>query len=322
MFENYKTEVTITEDLPIDQAYKMLMDSSNVKRTLSELRLSIFANKVAQASTSLVISLFFKLLSAMTAYGSKGTIIWENFQELCQNKNMLGASNIEIALMFNKYFTVKEACKYIGVSRYIYNAKYQSLIEDKALSVNAMKVMKPHCNEDTHFILEIFSDFLDKFKYLPVSKDFHYDNEERQLELEFSLICDNLIDVLGKTIAYYFIKDILRNYGIEAYTIEYLWKQLPFIERKLPNTPYNKSLYINDLIRYGLARKLSKANICRYLLRKSQNYLRSGYIRRRIANLDWEGYGAYSVIDWSGLNKTAVLSFISIFERVANFLNE
>ena len=136
------------------------------------------------------------------------------------------------------------------------------------------------------------------------------------------MICDNLIDVLGETIAYYFIKDILRNYGIEAYTIEYLWKQLPFIERKLPNTPYNKSLYINDLIRYGLARKLSKANICRYLLRKSQNYLRSDYIRRRIANLDWEGYGAYSVIDWSGLNKTAVLSFISIFERVANFLNE
>lgn len=328
MSNYYMTDVTVTERLNYNDAYETLMNSSDVKDTLAELRLCLFAHKLAQPSTSIIITLFFKILSTMTAKGSDGMRDWFSFIEVNEENYMFGASNTRLALMFDKYYSKKEACKILGISLYVYNLKYAKLLENKQNLLEVMKGFTPYYDLKKSLGVGIVIDFLDHFNYLPVEKGFlaseHgfiYMEEERQLELEFSIICRNLTDALGNSTAYYFIMNLLKNYGINYDTIDRMWRGLPYIEIKLPKTPYCKSLYTDDLIAYGKARGLTKADTCRYLLRRPQNYIRSPFIRKKFKEIDWDNYLCRTTLDWSTLSKNDVYNFIDVFRKVAEFIN-
>ena len=328
MSNYYMTDVTVTERLNYNDAYETLMNSSDVKDTLAELRLCLFAHKLVQPSTSIIITLFFKILSTMTAKGADGMRDWFSFIEVNEENYMFGASSTRLALMFDKYYSKKEACKILSISLYVYNLKYAKLLENKQSLLEVMKGFTPYYDLKKYLGIGIVIDFLDHFNYLPVEKGFlasehgfRYMEEERQLELEFSIICRNLIDALGKTTAYYFIMNLLKNYGISYDTIERMWRGLPYIEIKLPKTPYCKSLYTDDLIAYGMARGLTKADTCRYLLRRPQNYIRSPFIRKKFKEIDWDNYLCRTTLDWSTLSKNDVYNFIDVFRKVAGFIN-
>lgn len=329
MSNYYMTDVTVTERLNYNDAYETLMNSSDVKDTLAELRLCLFAHKLVQPSTSIVTTLFFKILSTMTSKGPDGMRDWFSFIEVNEENYMFGASNTRLALMFDKYYNKKEACKILGISLYVYNLKYAKLLDNKQNLLEVMKGVTPYYDLKKYLGIGIVIDFLDHFNYLPVEKGFlasehgfRYMEEERQLELEFSIICRNLTDALGNSTAYYFIMNLLKNYGISYDTIERMWRGLPYIEIKLPKTPYCKSLYTDDLIAYGMARGLTKADTCRYLLRRPQNYIRSPFIRKKFKEIDWDNYLCRTTLDWSTLNKNDVYNFIDVFRKVAEFINE
>ena len=139
MSNYYMTDVTVTERLNYNDAYETLMNSSDVKDTLAELRLCLFAHKLVQPSTSIIITLFFKILSTMTAKGADGMRDWFSFIEVNEENYMFGASNTRLALMFDKYYSKKEACKILGISLYVYNIKYEKLLDNKQ---NLLEVMK------------------------------------------------------------------------------------------------------------------------------------------------------------------------------------
>lgn len=329
MSNYYMTDVTVTERLNYNDAYETLMNSSDVKDTLAELRLCLFAHKLVQPSTSIIITLFFKILSTMTAKGADGMRDWFSFIEVNEENYMFGASNTRLALMFDKYYSKKEACKILGISLYVYNLKYAKLLENKQSLLEVMKGFTPYYDLKNYLGIGIVIDFLDHFNYLPVEKGFltsEYGftcmDKERQLELEFSIICRNLTDALGKTTTYYFIMNLLKNYGIGYETIDRLWRGLDVIEKKIPKTPYCKGIYTLDLIAYGLARGLSKADICRYLLNYSQNTLRSKSIRDKFKFAASKDYMSMTTLDWSTLSKNDVYSFIDVFRKVAEFINE
>lgn len=328
MSNYYMTDVTVTERLNYNDAYETLMNSSDVKDTLAELRLCLFAHKLAQPSTSIIITLFFKILSTMTAKGTDGMRDWFSFIEVNEENYMFGASNTRLALMFDKYYNKKEACKILGISLYVYNLKYAKLLENKQNLLEVMKGVAPYYDLKKYLGIGIVIDFLDHFNYLPVEKGFlasehgfAYMDEERQLELEFSIICRNLIDALGRTTTYYFIMNLLKNYGISYDTIDRLWRGLDVIEKRIPRTPYCKGIYTLDLIAYGLARGLSKADICRYLLKYSQNTLRSKSVRDKFKFAASKDYISMTTLDWSTLSKNDVYSFIDVFRKVAEFIN-
>lgn len=328
MSNYYMTDVTVTERLNYNDAYETLMNSSDVKDTLAELRLCLFAHKLAQPSTSIIITLFFKILSTMTAKGNDGMRDWFSFIEVNEENYMFGASNTRLALMFDKYYNKKEACKILGISLYVYNLKYAKLLENKQNLLEVMKGFTPYYDLKKALGVGIVIDFLDHFNYLPVEKGFlasehgfAYMDEERQLELEFSIICRNLIDALGRTTTYYFIMNLLKNYGISYDTIDRLWRGLDVIEKRIPRTPYCKGIYTLDLITYGLARGLSKADICRYLLNYSQNTLRSKSVRDKFKLAASKDHMSMTTLDWSTLSKNDVYSFIDVFRKVAEFIN-
>ena len=328
MSNYYMTDVTVTERLNYNDAYETLMNSSDVKDTLAELRLCLFAHKLAQPSTSIIITLFFKILSTMTAKGTDGMRDWFSFIEVNEENYMFGASNTRLALMFDKYYSKKEACKILGISLYVYNLKYAKLLENKQNLLEVMKGFTPYYDLKKSLGVDIVIDFLDHFNYLPVEKDFLASehgfacmDEERQLELEFSIICRNIIDALGRTTTYYFIMNLLKNYGISYDTIDRLWRGLDVIEKRIPRTPYCKGIYTLDLIAYGLARGLSKADICRYLLKYSQNTLRSKSVRDKFKFAASKDYMSMTTLDWSTLSKNDVYSFIDVFRKVAEFIN-
>ena len=329
MANYYTTDVTIKERLNYKEAYTVLMDSSNVKDTLAELRLCLFAHKINQPVTNIIITLFFKILSAMTAKGSEGMKDWFSFMAFNEDNYMLGASNAKIALMLDKYYTKKEASKILGISLYLYNKKYTKLLENKQNLLEIIKGMTPYYDLKNYIGIGIIIDFLENFKYLPVKKGFlakehgfPYMEEERQLELEFSIICRNLIEAMGNTVSYYFIMNLLKNYGIKYDTIERLWRGLDVIEKKVPKTPYCRNLYTLDLIAYGLARGLSKTNICIYLLKDAKKTLKSKYLQDKFKFVTSKPYVTINTLDWSTLNKNDVYSFIDIFRKVAEFINE
>ena len=328
MSNYYMTDVTVTERLNYNDAYETLMNSSDVKDTLAELRLCLFAHKLAQPSTSIIITLFFKILSTMTAKGSDGMRDWFSFIEVNEENYMFGASNTRLALMFDKYYSKKEACKILGISLYVYNLKYAKLLENKQNLLEVMKGFTPYYDLKKSLGVGIVIDFLDHFNYLPVERGFLASehgfacmDEERQLELEFSIICRNLINALGRTTTYYFIMNLLKNYGISYDTIDRLWRSLDVIEKRIPRTPYCKGIYTSDLIAYGLARELSKADICRYLLNYSQNTLRSKHVRDKFKFAASKDYMSMTTLDWSTLSKNDVYSFIDVFRKVAEFIN-
>lgn len=329
MSNYYMTDVTVTERLNYNDAYETLMNSSDVKDTLAELRLCLFAHKLVQPSTSIVITLFFKILSTMTSKGPDGMRDWFSFIEVNEENYMFGASNTRLALMFDKYYNKKEACKILGISLYVYNLKYDKLLKDKQAVLEIMKDITPYYDLKKYLGIGIIIDFLENFNYLPVEKEFLVKGQnvrtmdkERQLELEFSIICRNLIDALGATVSYYFIMNLLKNYGIGYATIDRLWRSLDVIEKKIPKTPYCKGIYTLDLIAYGLARGLSKADICRYLLKYSQNTLKSKSVRDKFKFVMSDDYISMTTLDWSTLNKNDVYSFIDVFRKVAEFINE
>ena len=324
----YMTDVTVTETLNYKKAYETLMNSSNVKDTLAELRLCLFAHEIAKPTTSTIISLFFKILSSMSVMGDKGTLEWFEFMEVNEEHYMFGASNAKIAMMFDKYYNRSKACKLLKITPYQYEKQYNKHIRDEQTLINVMKSMTPYYDLKHKLGLGVVIDFLENFDYLPVEKDFFNDinennifKKERQLELEFSIICQNLIDGLGNMIAYYFIMKLLDNYGIGKYTIDTLWKNMPYIKKQLPNTPYCKSIYTFDMAAYGMARGLSKADICHYLLKRSKKTLNSKYMQEKFKFAASDDYIAMRTVDWSGLNKNDVLNFIEIFRRVAEFLD-
>lgn len=328
MSNYYMTDVTVTERLNYNDAYETLMNSSDVKDTLAELRLCLFAHKLVQPSTSIIITLFFKILSTMTAKGVDGMRDWFSFIEVNEENYMFGASSTRLALMFDKYYSKKEACKILSISLYVYNLKYVKLLENKQSLLEVMKGFTPYYDLKKYLGIGIVIDFLDHFNYLPVEKGFLASehgftcmDEERQLELEFSIICRNLTDALGKTTTYYFIMNLLKNYGISYETIDRLWRGLDVIEKKIPKTPYCKGIYTLDLIAYGLARGLSKADICRYLLNYSQNTLRSKSIRDKFKFAASKDYMSMTTLDWSTLSKNDVYNFIDVFRKVAGFIN-
>lgn len=328
MSNYYMTDVTVTERLNYNDAYETLMNSSDVKDTLAELRLCLFAHKLVQPSTSIIITLFFKILSTMTAKGNDGMRDWFSFIEVNEENYMFGASNTRLALMFDKYYNKKEACKILGISLYVYNLKYAKLLENKQNLLEVMKGFTPYYDLKKSLGVGIVIDFLDHFNYLPVEKGFlasehgfAYMDEERQLELEFSIICRNLIDALGRTTTYYFIMNLLKNYGISYDTIDRLWRSLDVIEKRIPRTPYCKGIYTLDLITYGLARGLSKADISRYLLNYSQSTLKSKSVRDKFKFAASKDHMSMTTLDWSTLSKNDVYSFIDVFRKVAEFIN-
>ena len=328
MSNAYMTDVTVTETLNYKDAYETLMNSSNVKDTLAELRLCVLSHKIAKPNTSPIISLFFKILSSMSVMGDKGTLEWFEFMEVNEEHYMFGASNAKTAMMFDKYYTKKKACEILNISAYQYDKQYAKRIEHNQNLLNIMKDIKPYYDLKHKLGLGVVIDFLENFDYLPVEKDFFNDinennrfKKERQLELEFSIICQNLIDGLGEMIAYYFIMKLLDNYGISKYTIDTLWKNMPYIKKQLPNTPYCKSIYTLDMAAYGMARGLSKQKICRYLLKRSEKTLHSQYMQKKFKFAASDDYIAMRTVDWSGLNKNDVINFIEIFRRVAEFLD-
>lgn len=328
MSNYYMTDVTVTERLNYNDAYETLMNSSDVKDTLAELRLCLFTHKLAQPSTSIIITLFFKILSTMTAKGTDGMRDWFSFIEVNEENYMFGASNTRLALMFDKYYSKKEACKILGISLYVYNLKYAKLLENKQNLLEVMKGFTPYYDLKKSLGVGIVIDFLDHFNYLPVEKGFLASehgfacmDEERQLELEFSIICRNLIDALGRTTTYYFIMNLLKNYGISYDTIDRLWRGLDVIEKRIPRTPYCKGIYTLDLIAYGLARGLSKADISRYLLNYSQSTLKSKSVRDKFKFVASKDYMSMTTLDWSTLSKNDVYSFIDVFRKVAEFIN-
>ena len=328
MSNYYMTDVTVTERLNYNDAYETLMNSSDVKDTLAELRLCLFAHKLAQPSTSIIITLFFKILSTMTAKGTDGMRDWFSFIEVNEENYMFGASNTRLALMFDKYYNKKEACKILGISLYVYNLKYAKLLENKQNLLEVMKGFTPYYDLKKSLGVGIVIDFLDHFNYLPVEKGFlasehgfAYMDEERQLELEFSIICRNLIDALGRTTTYYFIMNLLKNYGISYDTIDRLWRGLDVIEKRIPRTPYCKGIYTLDLITYGLARGLSKADISRYLLNYSQSTLKSKSVRDKFKFAASKDHMSMTTLDWSTLSKNDVYNFIDVFRKVAEFIN-
>lgn len=318
-----KEDISEAEANAYYNSYLKLMDSSNTRRVLDELRIYTFLNKLNREKHNPILQLFFKILVAKGPLGQDGLPAYQMAVEFCKNPDFLGASKMECALMFDKYCSKKEACSFLDISLYEYNKDYASLLDNKYVVYNALRTMEPKFNDSMYITFCNIMDFINNFIYLPRKYGYKFINEERGLELEFAMITDNLVDIFGERFAFCIFTEIINTYGFEKNTLIRLWEERPYLCRKVPRTSGSTCIYIWDRIAYGFHRKLKKSEICRYLLRKPQSYIRCNHTRKIIQTTDWEDY-AYCMsktTDWSTLSKDEVEKFIRIFEEVANFLN-
>ena len=299
------------------------MELKNNKR-LKELKLSFYINHIDKSKSKIEYSNIIKILSCLAATMGKNE--HEMFAQFVQDSvggNMLGASNKDIVAMIRTYFSNIQAAKRLCISTMTLNNRYGDLLNRDYINADFIETLKPKYNKQEHTMLvDILLKVIDNFKFELGKESHDLMHKERTLEIEFYLIYDKLVNILGNVgVCDKFIFCICNVFNIDYSTISQLKNSIHLINRSYPNFRYNNRYFMQEVVNLYMHKGLSKGTIGSKVLNKDSAYLYNGTNKKYATVMTDEDMSWQYVptIDWSNINKSAVLNFIQLFHTFIKY---
>ena len=251
----------------------------------------------------------------------------DTFLELVKNsvsENILGASKKEIYAAM-KAFGDKpnDIIKRLGVSRYVFNSTYADLKNRDFINDKFVESLKPKLDEKGKNICMLINNFIENFTYLTGDDYFEHYDSDRTLELEFLIIYNKIVEILQSPNAVeHFLYKICNTLEIDWSTISSLLRNINFISRSTTNQIMGAQQLRLEIFNLFYLKGFNKSEIGKTIFNKKGSiYYNKNYDKstKNITDDEWEFNLTYSAtLDWSHLNKDAVLKFISLFKGFVN----
>ena len=291
---------------------------------LKELKLSLYINHIDKSDNKIEYSNIIKMLDCMAiTMGQKQHEMFVQFVQDTIGNHLLGASDKEIIAMIKTYFSNVQAAARLGISTATFTRRYAALINRDYVNDDYINGLKPKYSRPEHILLvDILLKFIENFKFELGKEEHDLMNKERTFEIEFYLIYDKLVHILGSVGACdRFIFYICNVFNVDYSTISQLKNSVHLINRSYPNFRYNNRYFMQELVNLYMHKGLSKGAIGSKVLGKGSAFLHNGTNKKFATTMSEEDMSWQYVptIDWTNLNKGAVLKFIQIFHAFIKY---
>lgn len=299
------------------------MELKNNER-LKELKLALYINHIDKTKNKIEYSNIIKMLDCLAI--TMGKVEHEMFVQFVQDtvgNNMLGASNKHIVAMLKTYFSNTQAATKMGMSTATLNKKYGDLLNRNYLNDDFIETLKPKYNKKEHInLVDMLLKFIENFKYELGNSEHILKNNERTFEIEFYLIYDKLVNVLGSVGACdRFIFYVCNVFNIDYSVVSQLKNSIHLINRSYPNFRYNNRYFMQELVTLYTYKGLSKGTIGSKVLNKDSSFLYNGTNKKYASIINEEdlSWQYVTTIEWSNLNKNAIIKFIQLFHTFIKY---
>lgn len=291
---------------------------------LKELKLALYINHIDKAKNKIEYSNLMKVLSCLAAtIGKQEHEMFAQFTQDSVGGNMLGASDKEIVAMFKTYFSNTQVAKRMSIATITLNNKYGDLFNRDYINDDFIETLIPKYNKKEHIMLvDILIKFIENFKYELGNENHDLIDKERTLEIEFYLIYDKIVNILGNVGACdKFIFYICNIFNLDFSTIAQLKNSIHLINRSYPNFRYNNRYFMQEIVNLYRHKGLSKGTIGSKVLNKDSAFLYNGTNKKYAIEIseDDMSWQYVPVLDWSSINKNIVLKFIQIFHAFIKY---
>jgi hypothetical protein len=239
-------------------------------------------------------------------------------------ENILGASKKEVYAAIKAYSDKPgEMIKRLGISRTKFNSVYGDLKARDFINDKFIESLKPSLDEKGKSICTLINNFIENFNYLTGDDYFEYYDHPRTLELEFMVIYTKIVEILQlPSYVEKFLYKICNTLDIDWSTISALIRGITFISRNNTNQIMGRQQLRLELFNMFYLKGFNKNEIGKNIFnRKSGAFYVKSYEKstKDITNDDWEFNLTYTpTLDWTNLDKDAVLKFISLFKGFVN----
>ena len=291
---------------------------------LKELKLALYINHIDKTKNKIEYSNIIKMLDCLAiTMGKSEHEMFVQFVQDTVGNNMLGASNKHIVAMLKTYFSNTQAAIKMGMSTATLNKRYGDLLNRNYINEEFIETLKPKYNKKEHILLvDMLLKLIENFKYELGNETHPLRDMERTLEIEFYLIYDKLVNVLGNVGACdKFIFYICNVFNIDYSVISQLKNSVHLINRSYPTFRYNNRYFMQELVNLYMQKGLTKGAIGSKVLNKDSAFLYNG-TNKKFANIISEedlSWQYVPTIDWTNLNKGAVLKFIQLFHTFIKY---
>lgn len=239
-------------------------------------------------------------------------------------ENILGASKKEIYAAMKAYGDKpSEMLKRLGISRAKFNGVYGDLRNRDFINDKFIESLKPVLDERGRNICLLLSNFIENFNYLTGDDYFENYDHPRTLELEFMIIYNKIVEILQlPSYVEKFLYKLCAAMDIDWSTISSLLRSITFISRSNTDQIMGRQQLRLEVFNMFYLKGFNKNEIGKNIFnRKSGAFYVKSYDKstRDITNDDWEFSLTYTpTLDWTHLDKDAVLKFISLFKGFVN----
>ena len=292
-------------------------------RRLKELKLSLYVNNIDRTCNKIDYSNMIKILSSLAAaLGQEENKELMKLIQLTIGKCLLRATDNELIATCKRYFSHKKFAKLLGTSHTVLNNKYGDLLNRSFDNEEYLNSLKPMFNsEHGSLMVDFLIKFIENFKYKVGNDDNEIYDNNRTLELEFLLIYNKLLEVLNNIgICDKFIFNLCNLCDIDFNSISQLKNNIHIINRSYPNFRYNNRYLMQEIVTLYTYKGVPKGTIGSKVLGKTSSYLYNGTNKKYSVipkkDMDWQ----YTpTIDWSNINKGAVMKFIDIIHTFIKY---
>ena len=299
------------------------MELKDNKR-LKELKLALYINHIDKTKNKIEYSNIIKMLDCLAiTMGKNEHEMFAQFVQDTVGNNMLGASDKDIVAMLKTYFSNMQAASKMCMSTATLNRRYGHLINRDFINDEYVETLNPKYYKQEHTLLiDILLKFIENFKY-ELGKETHdLMHKERTLEIEFYLIYDKIVNILGNVGACdKFIFYVCNVFNIDYSTISQLKNSVHLINRSYPNFRYNNRYFMQEIVNLYMHKGLSKGTIGSKVLGKGSAFLHNNTNKKYAVvmtddDMSWQ---YVPTISWDNMNKSAVLKFIQLFHAFIKY---
>ena len=299
------------------------MELKNNER-LKELKLALYISHIDKTKNKIEYSNIIKMLDCLAAtMGKAEHVMFLQFVQDTVGNNMLGASNKHIVATLKTYFSNTQAAAKMGMATATLNKKYGDLLNRNYINDDFIETLKPKYNKKEHInLVDMLLKFIENFKYELGNSEHILKNNERTFEIEFYLIYDKLVNVLGSVGACdKFIFYVCNVFNIDYSAVSQLKNSIHLINRSYPNFRYNNRYFMQELVTLYTYKGLSKGTIGSKVLNKDSSFLYNGTNKKYASIINEEDLSWQYVptIEWSNLNKNAIIKFIQLFHTFIKY---
>lgn len=291
---------------------------------LKEISLALCLNHIDKTEDKITYSNLIKTLSAViAAIGREEYDIFISIFQKSIGDGILGATRKELVAVSKLIYSPQTISKKFNKNKNWFYYKHQDLYNRDFINEDFLNSLTPQFNtEKEKFVVDFMLNFIKNIQFELGEDSLEMYDKERTLELEFYLIYNRLLNTFHNVpMVDKIIFNICTAFNIDYASVSQLKNNMHLIDRTYPNFKYNTRYLMQEICTLYTKKGLNKGAIGSKVLFKGSNFFYNNTNKEygKIiddADLSWQ---YVPTIEWSNLEKGAVLRFIDIFHTFIRY---